>query len=217
MPIKVLNLFKDALKKGKDTCARFEPKTSFGEDLHESNLSHIIGGYLEKKEGYWVILEAWCKEYEKGRCDLYWRDSEKNDIESWCEIKKGWHGNGEEWNTKPRDQLVTWINDIVKLINIKDANRYFILLHYRQNKYTYSFDDHDSNSSSTALKIVNSLRLGKVYQRHIPLGIPMQSAINILCFILKQVSKEVTPIIDFDLTGENDLLIYRLYCGKIEI
>ncbi len=212
MPNEEINLMVSALKEGKDRCAHFEPKTSFGEHLHETHLSHIIGLYLESKN-YWTVLEAGCEEYENDRCDLY---ALKDGIELWCEIKRGWHGIGSGWVTKPQEELKTWIDDIVKLTRIKNSkpvNCYFLLLHFRQKKFDYFVE---SIESQVASKIVNSLRENKDYHQHIPLRISMQSAVNIIGNIL-QISSKENDKIEFDLTNENDSLIYRLYCGKIDI
>lgn len=115
-----------ALNAEKQRLDKFDDKP-FGE-YHETHLAHALGCALERA-GYLTILEEKSEAYGKDRCDLYAWSSER---EFRIEVKRGWHGAGKGWNSKPSELLESWLIDASKLYRHPDGERYFVLLHFRQ-------------------------------------------------------------------------------------
>lgn len=115
-----------------ELCERNDPSVAFGR-YNEHHLSHALARSLESQAGAWVVLEAYHPTYrDHERCDLYAKLPGGGEI--WLEIKRGWHGTGPDWKTKPSERLEAWVDDVVRLRRIEDegARRAFVLLHYSQ-------------------------------------------------------------------------------------
>ena len=182
----------------------------FGE-YHESHLAHAIGKALEK-QGYLTILEESSKAYGKDRCDLYaWTQVREFRIE----VKRGWDGKGDGWNSKPAAQLRSWLVDVSKLARHSDGERYFVLLHFRQKmlEVTGEFVPR-SDWNEIVSHLASSVRAGKrdfVLPRRIsPLGAE---------WLLQKVVGELTGcdlVADRRLNTDADDYMYRLYVARFE-
>jgi hypothetical protein len=98
---------------------------------NEHHLHYVLGRHLEELGASRVVLEARHGSYGNDFCDIY---AEWQRCELWLEVKRGWHGYGEGWNSKPREQLRNWLWDVSKLMRIRHdrARRAVVLVHHRQ-------------------------------------------------------------------------------------
>lgn len=137
---KLVRLFTSALLDEARRCEERDPFAAFG-NYDEHHLSHVLARALEQQHDAWVVLEAHHDgSYGSARwCDLYAELPGPEDL--WLEVKRGWHGVGEHWNSKPREQLLCWLHDLVRLHDVRPpARRAFVMLHYAQERVNREVD-----------------------------------------------------------------------------
>lgn len=122
--------------------------------FHEVHLALPVGRKLLNGGAEYVVLEATPDEYgEHDRCDLFARIGK----EKWyVEVKKGWHGSGVGWNTKPKEQLQNCLHDLWKLSQLRGAanRRIFALLHFRQHDLSARAKTFDPNEVDAAADVI---------------------------------------------------------------
>lgn len=107
-----------------------DPTVAFAR-YNEHHLHYALARGIEDRGARWIVLEGAHRAYKRNLCDVY---AEWDNGELWVELKRGWHGYGKGWNSKPGEQLESWLWDLCRLRRITGpkALRALVLVHFRQ-------------------------------------------------------------------------------------
>lgn len=186
---------------------------------HESHLALVIGHALLNAGASYVVPEVKPLDYPKGeRCDLF----AKCDNEAWyMEIKKGWHGVTDGWQTKPGEQLGGWLWDLIKLHRITDAaaHRCFVLVHARQHDLSKVASRlNEKNIHADAVKISDHLKAGLAWD-DLPLPASRMNswkAMALLEAVLQNLGKVhlmAEPFLGTDFEQDGKKMEHRIIVG----
>lgn len=181
---------------------------------HEAQLAFAVGGELAQG-GATVVVEAGYPAAPRDRCDVY---ADFAGEEWWIELKRGWHGSGPGWNSKPSEQLGNWLADARKLLSVgAPAQRLFVLAHYRQEAASFEPSIDRDTMAVLGREIAERLRTGE--QVVLPDGINGADALLLLSSTLISLAGRRVHLVRDEAVGRGfapgERLVYSFLAAEL--